>query len=700
MEVLSSCATQFVFVSLVGKGQFGIDFYYSLVVLVTMNPSLAIDIVHRYFTRVRAPKGSTLKIGLIAVLALVIISQLLSGSSSKSDHVLVLKPVNELSDHYENVLSDFDSLSLNERCLKFFAGLLEKPETFDLGREFQVAPNFDMFVKSKKQEDLSPDDATLDVWKQQYNSEYAKAKAVEEKFTKFISNTRVYGKCFIENNIFAKESMFWSDSSEEDESQKFHLSNEFGVKLFPWTPQVRPVFKRFGLKTVETVIPEVSNSYTQQTEGRASFFHNFRSSLNGKGIVIPVQTKKDYEYTLHLIKLLRFLNVNLPVQIVHKGFLNPEQEVSLYHALTDDVNESSLFSDEILESLPVGFNSEFPPIEDAWVVNIALVFDDNYTRDMTSATFKTASLLFSSFEEVILLDPLTVPMRRLFELFDTIGYKKTGSYYFPNYRLNEPSSPNEVEFVENLFPTNVDEHVFGITNVLKEPLQDSRLFGDNMAYSVSTDVIALNTKTHFLGLLLSLHLQFSKVGFKTKDLKNDMPWLGPLIAGTPQLHIHEVPVSVIGDFTPDENKVIQSVSKEICSIHRAYLDSFDGSAQPVLFITNGVSNCNADVTLEEETKLRFYSSFKDKGKAVRDRTLFKAVIVPGKQEVTSRNSIGEVERFITNEYGICDSESWCAYDVLGARYEPQFQAQVVKFDDQGFQLLELVSKVWGSKVSL
>jgi hypothetical protein len=682
------------------KGSLALVFITPLVVLVIMNPSLAIDLVHRYFTRVRAPKGSTLKIGLIAVLTLVIILQLLSGSSSKSDHVVVLKPENELSDHYENVLTDFDSLSLNERCVKFFAGLLEKPETFDFGREFKVAPSFDMFMKSNKQEDPPPDAATLDIWKQKYNSEYAQAKAVEEKFTKFISNTRVYGKCFIENNIFAKESMFWSDSSEQDESQKVHLSNEFGIKFFPWSPQIKPVFKRFGLKTVDMGIPQVSDSYTQPTEGRASFFHKFRSSLNGKGIVIPVQTKKDYEYTLHLIKLLRFLNVNLPVQIVHKGLLNPEQEISLYHALTDDVNESSLFMDEILESLPVGYNSEFPPIEDAWIVNIALVFDDNYTKDMKSATFKTASLLFSSFEEVILLDPLTVPVRRLFELFDTIGYKKTGSYYFPNYRMNEPSSPNEVEFVKSLFPTNVDEHVFGATNVLEEPLQDSRLFGDNMAYSISTDVIALNTKTHFLGLLLSLHLQFSKVEFKTKDLKNDMPWLGPLIAGTSQLYIHEVPVSVIGDFTLEENKFIQSVSEEICSIHRAYLDSFDGSAQPVLFITNGVSNCNADVNLEKETKLRFYSSFKDKGKAVRDRTLFKAAIVPGKQEVTSRNSIGEVERFITNEYGICNSESWCAYNVLGARYEPEFQAQVVKFGDQGFQLLELVSKVWGSKVSL
>lgn len=661
-----------------------------------MNPTMLIAQMQRYFTRFNVPKAQALKIALVSLLSLVIVGQLLA--SGKQREVTVLKTDGSLSAHYENVLASMEDLDANQRCLAFFDDLLKSGDNFDLRRELKVVDSLEDFLAEKTKDNAEADEKAVDEWTKEYNTKYSKELATMTKFVQFISNSRVYGKCFIERNIFDKGDFntFWR-SSDDNTAEKYQLSNEFALKLFPWSTHIKPVYKRLQTQSVDMGVPVIDPSYENQMENKASYFYKWRQDFNGKGIVIPVDNKQDLEATLKLIKVLRFLGVKLPLQIVHKGAVRAEAEVDLFHALTDPISESSFLLEDVVSSIPVGHDINFSPIEDAWVVNVALVFDDSYSKRVDRTLLKTTALLFSSFEDVILLDPYTLPMRELFDLFSSELYSEAGAYFFPNYRRDTDALRNEKLFIDSLFPTAIDYHVFGINQVFAPALFDTRLFGNDKAYSSATDVILMNTKRHFLGLLLAIHLQISKLELETKGLKQDLTWFGLLIAGGEPAPIHPFPVAVIGDFTPEEDKTIsQSVSREICSVHRAYFNSLEGVAQSVLFITDGVSNCNKDVNLAEETKLKFYSTHKEKEKFVHARTKFKAAIIPKPQEVTAKNNFGELERSLTNEYNICKGASWCAYDMIGANGEERGENDndVVVFSEQSAQLLELVSRIW------
>lgn len=130
-----------------------------------------------------------------------------------------------------------------------------------------------------------------------------------------------------------------------------------------------------------------------------------------KGIVISLG-KKDFRYACHLIMGIRHvLSSTLPIQIAYAGD----------------------------EDLPKVYREKLVSLgKDIETLNLLPLIDDT-TLDLAHGTFgtKPVAMLVSKFEQVILVDADSVFLQPPEALFESKGYKETGTYLFHDRLLNK-----------------------------------------------------------------------------------------------------------------------------------------------------------------------------------------------------------------------------------------------------------------------
>lgn len=627
-------------------------------------------------------KGNRWRLILVSLFSVLLFTTLLRwDSSSTASEQSVIELPHGLQPYYKDVLKKSQELTFEDKCIEYFKGLEDKSEVPTFASTWVLSPSEK--AANKEGEKVSKESTS-------------KLTSQSEDLKKLITDTRVYSQCFIHYNIFGSNGWSFSKGGSQ-KNLKHHLSNDFGIKLFPWCSQLKAQLKRITNNGVsfEHNVPVLDKDFTEP-DLLASFFQNLRSSKNGRGVVIPVLSKTGFENSLRLIKLLRFFAIDIPVQIVHLGVLSEEQESQLQSAMNRRIETSDLPLESV-DSMPPGYDFGFPPLTQVWSMDISATLNLGYGDLLDKNTFNAAALLFTSFKDAILIDPSTVPTKRLFEILDSPLLKKYGAYFFGNYRLRDKVELNELKLFKELLPSDVDRAVFDMETVDLSLLNTTRFFADSRSYSTSNDVIFLDTKRYTTGLLIAVQLKYAKLELVTKGLNGDINWLSLLSSGaTEAVPIHDIPVAVVGEFTHQTNREThKSVSEEICSVHRAYLDSLDGDLlQSVLFFTNGAINCDEDVDVEEETSKKFYSSFKNKNQFLRARTNLIDIIVPKPQELDKQNDLGEVAEFISQKAGLCGGTAMCAYNIIGAQKDEKYHSFIKSFQDSDHVLYDTISRVW------
>lgn len=487
-----------------------------------------------------------------------------------------------------------------------------------------------------------------------------------------ISDIRVFMDCFVTN----------PHSTSDD---AVAVAKEIKRTMLQWSTDSLPIYKKLGKKFPEGAVPSVGSSAKISNNPWQSTLYNLYHSFNGEGIVIPIKSRSDVQEVVKLAKVLRALKVKYPVQIVHVRSLYSQDEAELYNAFMSDI--------EPLEGSTI---REFPPIKDVWLVDIDNMVKDHLKQAMNNNDGKLwylAAIAFSSFEDVILLDKSVVPMsKKLFKKLESREYRSTGSYFFPSLRLDKEVDVLQLKALDKWFPSRQDSRIFGMNRVDNTLLNSTRIFGDGRAHEVSSDVVILNKKKHFTGLIIAMTL-ISKEA--TKTLQDDLLWLGPLVDGsTSSLYRHPISAGIVGSFTKNINRKTHKPSaKEICSGHRIYFDSLkENSKDNVLFITNGVKNCDSDRrNPQKDVKMKFYTSFnKDERKLeqhFQSRIDFNASIIPLKQEIKVENNILESPSALVKEK-ICNKSFWCAYDSAGGSLEDEFRSEVIYFSEEEIRSLE------------
>lgn len=567
---------------------------------------------------------------------------------------------------------------------------------------------------------------------EQFNKNVAKSKAIMHEMADVTTLLRVYGKCFI--------------GQELDEGQKTTF-NDLSNRFFPFLTNKLPLFKVQGEDrfTGWPVLKEDgSTEYKTDLDGDNYIEFVYKHS-RGKGIVISAATRHAKDI-MKLVKILRALNNELPIQIMHKGDITKRSLEWIESAATVDVeellnpsldpnDESYMPELKLLESYK-DYGSYFPK-QNLQFVNIANCISKQYKYHFPGYSNKILAVFFSTFNDVLLLDADTVPLVSPKEFFESQEYQRSGTYYFQDRSLRDTNDFIETNFFTTLFPANEKsiDTLFDIPRITEKTLNNKYMTG--WRHYQEAGVVAFNKRQHYVGLLMMFPLllwtepvQSSIWGDK------ELYWLALSAAGDENYEFNPVAGASIGEKTVLQNRKFypNSPSNEVCSTHPGHVNK-DGK---LLWINSGFGYCKKNGSFRDRVKFPLSTFNKDELHQLFNSPLqIRAAIVPpdlprfrepgnpinGEPEEQFRKTwkfrnkdIDEINEnlpygaqrteFIT-EWGpqkgwvknsICFGYYYCAYDkVQSYSSEKEFdEGKLYEFDEDSVKRYNYLSKVWNS----
>lgn len=322
---------------------------------------------------------------------------------------------------------------------------------------------------------------------------------------------------------------------------------------------------------------------------------NLPSSFNSKGIVIPVLPEKITTVRdaliVKLISSLRIQKNKLPIEIVYFGDDICDQK-AVEHAAHGEIIQAP---DSYHDYTDSPFLTSDYPDQDIKFVNITSHIDQEFHHRLNFNFMYSLSLIFNSFEEVILLTHQTIPLTNLEILFNDKEYIESGTYFFknPTKLSTKPrkfkSGFHEVNLlILNLFPNKLDIEHFSLFNQASGPID--RVFNQSFSELVDPSMMVLNKAKTMNGLLIATNLQFLLIlngrfrDFQTY-LNPDFIWLGQIISGTNRITFNRDFATAVGMSTPIkclDPKIVQ-VSQEVCS--SSWGQIYSDSALTLLYVT-------------------------------------------------------------------------------------------------------------------
>ncbi|KAI5962212.1 uncharacterized protein KGF55_003288 [Candida pseudojiufengensis] len=397
-----------------------------------------------------------------------------------------------------------------------------------------------------------------------WNTEKSKYKSlsIEEKCNKYLKsisniNLKFWDNSKIDPLVYNKRK--WIKKRKRELQRKIKKKN--------WTPEIdQQILNEFMSKNIEyskleeKMFKEVNDMkiggkcLEQNPKNLKKLYPWSKTTpkFESRGIVIPIL--KSPQNVIRLVRALRSIENTLPIEVSHTSLSSQDQELIIDAAK----------------------NSTLPNIQD-------LTFIDLSSLPKNDSTFITiASLTYSKFEEVILLSENIIPLKKPELLFKGERYKSTGNHLFksPSYlkdRVNifPPGFHEITNFIKSFRPNKDDETFFDLKR--GESYITSRFYEDHFLTMIDPNMIVINRKKSFNGLLIALNLQFydiMKIRF-TQGFDLDFLWIGLEISGQTLSFNYNYPV-MAGIYTPQEN-LHEDIrpSQEICSASYAQLSDED-----------------------------------------------------------------------------------------------------------------------------
>lgn len=660
---------------------------------------------------------------------------------------------------YKDVLTS-DSINLNDKCDLFLYHLHSvERSNWDLESDLYYTPEaFDKesYMEDRKEEKIEElkknfiDNARKDIIKQlktrgkklslkeiesllpsfqeelnqtvfeeferKYSEATVKNREIEQDKFKRVSNLRIFGKCFF-NDQYVKGSLKSNQKSIERILGAFsgQMCQYTEQLLFPFLSFKPPIYKRWtgdvyhGVPLIENILyndkhPDKQDHLPEKAteigdiEIPGCFLSNFRQSINGKGIV--VSTNDAYAHELkRLIKVLRIMGNKLPIQVVHKGDLSEKEKRSI-------INYARAPMEKVLLKLPEETKSSLDsnlhdyidptfPVQELWFVDVKNTINPKYLEYFESFANKLLAYLFTSFDEIILMDTDTVPLVPTSDLFRLEKYTEHGALFFRDRDFDDLLWFYDSNLWKKLMPSMVDEKVFNIPHSTDFTLKN-RYLGDDRRHFMEAGLVLMKRSTHFTGILMSLEINLWGIVSSDKVWgEKEFFWLGQSLAGNENYYFNANQAGAAGQITTIEDKI----SSEICSTHPAHV--WDKDNRTLLWINSGFQNCKKGTWATDVYNEAFKRTSKNKPKLLKhyyeDFTRIKGVIVPPVTDYSIKNSAGEPP-FGWKKTELCAGFCWCAYNVLGGSKEATDIGQLIEFDNKMQKFYEVVGEIWNLNV--
>lgn len=577
-------------------------------------------------------------------------------------------------------------LPLSQRCDSYFDQLYLLDENWNIGEIKELEYSFDVhdelkyYLKAYEEleEQYKKEEKPID--QEMAKQVFQKLKLsvdtnllIEERLKNSVGHLRIYGTCYVKHENFREHSRCLDIES----------------RLFPWMTFESPIFERWD-GTVLNEFPQMSKYYKYkgmgkvrkqlQTPADSCFIYNFRNQLNGKGIVLSIADQLVDEL-INLIKVLRFMRNDLPIQFVHKGDLSFESKKKLTDICRNDIH------------LKNSYVIDFAP-QEVWFVDANRCFLPAYYHNFDHFANKWIAVIFNSFEDMIFMDTDSVPFIKPEEFFELGEYQKKGLFFFKDRTSLTPIPEQFKQLYLKMFPTELELSLFEIATA-SEKTFSNRLLAHKLRHSMESGVVVMNRRKKLLGILVAVHIQFW--GPLTQHIhgEKEIFWLSQSIAGNEDYEFNANSAGAVGVLEPESGKF----PEHVVGIQPAHVA---GDNQTLLWINSGVKNCKKEESLDydfnalphwkdkfsSKTQLKeFYDSAIDIKSVVIPPETYKKW--PNDQEAPEEGWQQRVD------YG-CAGYMWAAYSKVGGSKitDQETFGQVVKFDQEQMSYYNKIAKVW------
>lgn len=344
--------------------------------------------------------------------------------------------------------------------------------------------------------------------------------------------------------------------------------------LFPWLTRTPPTITKNGNRMPLFQYPE-----------KGCILSSIHSQLHSKGIVVSA-TERHFKGLIHLITYLRVLEVDIPLQIVHKGDISEFVEGSLNKlASADLINDEEV--SKILNVKELG--SSLPPLE-IMFVNVSKSISGDFKYAFNKFANKFLAYLFNSFSEMILIDVDTVPFVPLQEFFNLAHYKHHGALFFRDRTvLSKHPIEGTPEFFENLLP-HAKDSIYGIQLPTKKTL--SLPFFSGFHHLQEAGVVVVNRTRKFYSAPMAISMVLHKNSLTTRVWGDkELYWLSLSVSGDEDYHFNGNAAASLGEIPtdPERTHYPDSHQIELCSNHPGHIDDSDNHT--LLWMNSGFTFC-------------------------------------------------------------------------------------------------------------
>lgn len=442
-----------------------------------------------------------------------------------------------------------------------------------------------------------------------------------------------------------------------------------------------PVYSRRDGKPVKGLMPRFSNEdYKFQGlskikyDQRLSFWSNWlhrMTSPGSRGIVISAGSDQ-LEDCIRLVRVLRFIGNRLPIEIVHKGDLSQDQQEQVFVASTADSTQQY-------------------PSQELLFSDVSSMLNPDYAEQFMNFSNKWLALIFSTFQNPILVDADTIPFTSLEIYYEFQQYKSTGALFFKDRKIvTDVLSKDEQTTLRRLFGSLLGLQL--MENESEEVVSEkiSKLVNDQIAtkalhnmifkgekHHMESGLVVMDKKRHMSNLLSSVAMQFSSI---SSYFHGDKEWFWIAQALQKQnFTFHPKEASNIGKL----GKVVSDDNREfyqLCSVQLSHTD-VDGT---LLWVNGGLRTCKKDSWATDFKNNKRIASMFDSEDAVREYyqspVQLEGVIIPD----------SDAKPWIMT--GECSMFSYCTL------YKEGVFGEIIKFTESQKNRYREIVQVWNAVI--
>ncbi|KAH3662199.1 hypothetical protein OGAPHI_005447 [Ogataea philodendri] len=586
-------------------------------------------------------------------------------------------PYDVLKEKYPNS-EDYANLGTTEKAKIYFKDIL--PATGFQFRPIQEAIYRDIYNPKKyletrlskwlrlkevlTQEEMHHLELTDEVFKENLLKIKERKLKVNENSSKEILNS-------LDHMKFVNSFLFKNDQPFED-TELEGLCPEAMKVVYPWLSGYLPTFTKYNKRL------EKSEQFPLGDEGSSNgcILKNIQNHLSGRGIVITASDGQVPELSA-LLALLRVSGNQLPLQIFHNNDLSLNSIKKLVEVATDPVMR-----------LPKGTKFTKTPTLDLTFVDVSKTIIFRYKHYFQRWYMKLLAYLFSSYEEIIVLDTDTIPLLNIEQYFQLPAYRDTKTLFFRDREANSFLYEGIMKFFRQ-YLNNDDDRNYLQLKTPSEGITKNRFFGEMARHYMEAGLFAIDKKAKFDGVVMAVALPFFKLISNSVHGEKEFIWLGQEFMGqTYRFNTH--PAVAVGELTERKG---ESVANELCSTHPGHI-SDDG--KNLLWFNSGFLTCKRpesyykDVNFERNEGKDLLQLKKEYASPLH---ITKALIPPPAEFSLEVDGSEPSRGWVMTAQ--CENYLWCAYDVIGGGTNELIpKGQIVSFNAQDTEKWDNLGTIW------